>query len=88
MRTRPALVLQAYAASKLSPPAGSRRALIRLQYPRCGAFAFTYVNAGVRGDPDVGATIGAVPGLLGLALPMSGHASEVLPAVPDCPVDR
>ena len=79
------LVLQAYAASKLSPPAGSRRALIRLQYPRCGAFAFTYVSAGVRGDPDVGATIGAVPGLLGVALPMSGHASKVLPAVPACP---
>lgn len=78
-----ALVLQAYAASKLSAPAGARGALMRLQYPRCGGFAFTY-DAGSRGAPDVGATIGAVPGLLGVPLPMSGDATAALPSVPAC----
>jgi hypothetical protein len=79
------LVLQAYAAAGVSLPSGSRLALTGLQYAKCGAFAFTYTSPGVRGDPDVGATIGAVPGLLGAPIPMSGDVTDPLPSISACP---
>ena len=75
------LVLQAYAAEGVAPPARAVRALARLQYRLCGrnagAFAFGYErragnpNRYRRTGPDVGATIGAIPGLLGRALPIA-----------------
>ncbi len=49
----------------------------------CGAFAFTYDGAD-RGDPDLGATIGAVPGLLGIAFPFQGGIDGPAPATPRC----
>ena len=79
------LVLQAYAAAGMSLPSGSRLALTGLQYAKCGAFAFTYTSPGVRGDPDVGATIGAVPGLLATPIPMTGDVTDPLPSVSACP---
>lgn len=73
------LVLQAYTAAGRDLPAGAGRALKRLQYRLCGpnggAFAFTWVEAGdggvVKSGPDVGATIGAIPGLLRKPLPVT-----------------
>jgi len=73
-----ALVLQAYAARGKAAPNGSLRALRRLQYRLCGkrggAFAFTWepkAGGGYRrSGRDLGATIGAVPGLLGHPLPL------------------
>ena len=78
------LVLQAYAADGRTPPAGAKRSLTGLQYARCGAFAFTYTAPGVKGDPDIGATIGAVPGFLGTPIPMTGDVTAVLPNTPAC----
>ena len=55
-----------------------RRALLKLQYPRCGewmgAFAFTWLYDDETGrfekdDPNVGATVAAIPGLRGMPLP-------------------
>ncbi len=57
------LVLQAYAADgPARRPHGAVAALRRLQYTACGACAYTW-NGSVKGDPDVGATIGAVPAI-------------------------
>ena len=80
------LVLQAYAAAGSALPAGSRTALRKLQYARCGAFAFTW-NGDVRTAPDPGATIGAVPGLLGVPFPIEGPPMVIggAPATPGCP---
>jgi hypothetical protein len=78
------LVLQAYAAASMAPPDGSRAALAGLQHVRCGAFAYTYVGPGQMGDPDIGATIGAVPGFLGSPLPMTGEITHALPDRPAC----
>lgn len=78
-----ALVLQAYAAAGLETPGGARKALRRLQYPRCGAFAFTWFGD-TKTDPDVGATIGAVPGLLGKAFPYTGSVDRPAPETPAC----
>ncbi len=78
------LVLQAYAANEVPAPAGARLALRELQYSQCGAFAFTYTAPGVRGDPDIGATIGAVPGLLAAPIPMTGDVTTALPDTPAC----
>jgi hypothetical protein len=79
------LVLQAYAAAGSDPPAGSRAALRKLQYTRCGAFAFTW-DGDRRTAPDAGATIGAVPGLLGVPFPIDGPPPAIsdAPATPRC----
>lgn len=74
-----ALVLQAYAAAGVAFPPGSRRALARLQMPRCGAWAYSRDFGGA----NVGATIGAVPGLLSEPFPLSG--AKVRGAAPDTP---
>ena len=77
------LVLQAYVAAGLPIPHGGLRALRKLQYPKCGAFAFTS-SGGTRGDPDVGATIGAVPGLLRTPFPVHGAVAIGLPKISGC----
>ena len=82
------LVLEAYAARGVDPPRGSRRALRALQYRLCGetggAFAYTWVANSTGGyaktDPDLGATVEAIRGLLGRALPI--EAVEVTKAPP------
>jgi hypothetical protein len=79
-----ALVLQAYAAAGDPVPAGGRIALRALQYPRCGAWAYTYDGAR-RGVPDIGATIGAVPGLLLEPLPITGPVVGPVAPTPPCP---
>jgi hypothetical protein len=79
-----ALVLQAYAAAGRDAPSGSLPALRGLQYGGCGAFAFTYSD-GEKGAPDVGATIGAVPGILGKAFPYTGPVEGPAPSTPPCP---
>jgi hypothetical protein len=79
-----ALVLQAYAAARREPPGAAERALRSLQYARCGAFAFGF-SGGEPTAPDVGATIGAVPGLRGLAMPFTGEVTGAAPDVRACP---
>ncbi|MDQ3984932.1 MAG: terpene cyclase/mutase family protein [Actinomycetota bacterium] len=83
-----ALTLQAHAAAGVDPPPGSRRALRRLQLrlcgPNAGAFAFTYeLSDGdvVKGDPNLGATIQAIPGLLERPFPI-GFAEVTKPPPP------
>lgn len=78
-----ALVIQAYRAAHVPLPPLSIQALRDLQTPVCGAFAFTWTK-GRRGGPDPGATIGAVPGLLRDAFPVSGSVAVGLPTVPKC----
>jgi hypothetical protein len=79
-----ALVLQAYAAAGGPVPAGGRTALRALQHQRCGAWAYSYDGA-KRGVPDVGATIGAVPGLLLKPLPFTGPViGPIATAIPAC----
>jgi hypothetical protein len=78
-----ALVLQAYAAAGEEIPAGGRIALRALQYPRCGAWAYTY-DGDVRGPADVAATIGAVPGLLLRPLPFTGAVVGPAVSTPPC----
>lgn len=76
-----ALVLQAYATGPdpVTVPDGAEAALRRLQYRLCGkrsgAFAYTWSDEDddgrfTRSGPDVGATIGAIPGLLGMPFPI------------------
>lgn len=77
------LVLQAYVAAGLPIPTGGLIALRKLQYPGCGAFAYTY-SGDAKGDPDVGATIGAVPGLVRTPFPVSGPVATGLPKISDC----
>ena len=79
-----ALVLQAYTAAGRDAPARAERALRSLQYPRCGAFAFGFAG-GQPTDPDVGATIGAVPGIRALAMPFTGEVAGSAPETPACP---
>jgi hypothetical protein len=75
-----ALVLQSYAARSWPLPAGSLWALRKLQFQRCGAFAF---QAG--SPPDAGATIGAVPGLLRKPFPIEPVTPlGPSPATPAC----
>jgi hypothetical protein len=78
-----ALVLQAYTAFGVAIPAGSLEALRALQYRRCGAFAYTW-SAGRRTPPDLGATIGAVPGLLLMPFPYEQPVAGAPPSVPGC----
>jgi len=80
-----AIVLQAYAAAGRTLPGAALRALRGLQHTRCGAFGFTYTD-GVKTDPDPGATIGAVPGLRGRAMPFIGSVEGRAPSTPACPV--
>lgn len=78
-----ALVLQAYASAGKRSPAGSLKALRALQYGRCGAFAFTW-DGDVKTGPDLGATIGAAPGLLRLPVPFTGTVEGPAPDLPPC----
>lgn len=84
-----ALVIQAYVALGVPLPDGAMPALKALQYRRCGAFAFTWVPEGtgeVRGAPDLGATIGAILGLLLQPLPLeAGEVHGPAAATPECP---
>jgi hypothetical protein len=74
-----ALVLQAYASAALASPPGSLIALRKFQNAACGAFAFN-----VGGPADVGASIGAVPGLQRKALPFTGTVRAGLVPVTAC----
>ena len=73
-----ALVLQAYEAEDRDLPSGARRALTALQWGKCsetpGAFAFTWVQEEgggyARDRANVAATVAAVPGVLGVPLPV------------------
>jgi hypothetical protein len=74
-----ALVLQAYAAAGRHHPRHAMKALTKLQYRACSAhfpfaFAFSWTKSRSgrlkRSGPDVGATIGAVLGLLKQPLPV------------------
>jgi hypothetical protein len=78
-----ALVIQAYASADEAVPSGGLDALRDLQYRRCGAWAYTWDGA-AKGEPDVGATIGAVPGILRAPLPISGRASGDVPTPAEC----
>jgi hypothetical protein len=78
------LVIQAYLAAGKRTPAGSLAALRALQYPECGAFAYSW-NGSVRTGPDIGATIGAVPGLLLRPFPLTGDVTGDAPVTPACP---
>jgi hypothetical protein len=67
-----ALVIQAYVATGRRIPKGALKALRALQPDiGCGAWSFTY-DAGDPGPPDVGATIGAIPGILRTSFPLDG----------------
>ena len=79
-----ALVIQAYVASERAIPDGAIAALRRLQYP-CGSFAFTRDAAGKKTGPDVGATVGAVLGLLRVARPVPDATLGPLPSPSTCP---
>jgi len=78
-----ALVLSAYVAAGRRVPPGGLAALRALQYRGCGAFAYTW-NGDTIGPPDVGATIGAVPGLRRRAIPFTGNVVGSAPTVPAC----
>ncbi|HEX2234817.1 MAG TPA: hypothetical protein VHK89_00935 [Actinomycetota bacterium] len=87
-----ALVLQAYAAAGVAPPRRGVRALERLQHRLCGpdggAFAYSWESVDGRyrrTAPDVGATIGAIPALLGKPLPLApADVSKRAPTAPAC----
>jgi hypothetical protein len=78
-----ALVIQAFISGGRSAPKGSLVALRALQYAACGAFAFTW-NGTHRSGPDMGATVGAVPGLLHKAFPFKGAVVKEAPVTPAC----
>jgi hypothetical protein len=78
-----ALVIQAYMAAARPLPARGLRALRALQYRRCGGWAFTW-DGTAKGDPDVGATIGAVPGILKEPLPISGPVAGAVRSRAGC----
>ncbi len=73
-----ALALQAYAAAGRATPHGALAALRRLQPAACGGWAFTW-NGDTRGPVDVGATIGAVPGVVLAAFPVHAGTLRALP---------
>jgi hypothetical protein len=64
-----ALVIQALVAENRAVPSGAAAALRALQYG-CGAFAYSW-QSGARTGPNVGATIGAILGLLRRPLPVA-----------------
>jgi hypothetical protein len=88
------LVLQAYAAAGKRRPRHAMRALKRLQYTRrCSkhfrfSFAFTWKKTSHgyrRSGPDLGATVGAVLGLLEQPSPVpAASASRSVPKVRNC----
>ena len=78
-----ALVLQAYAAAGIEAPTGGPKALRQLQDLSCGAWAFTW-DGDEPGEPDVGASIGAVPGILGIPFPLGGRVSASVPPAIAC----
>ncbi|HVM34953.1 MAG TPA: hypothetical protein VM784_06375 [Actinomycetota bacterium] len=87
------MVLQAYAAAGRDVPSGAGRALVRLQYRLCGpsggAFAFTWIEQEdgtiVKDDPNLGATIAAVMGLLREPLPLPpARVTKPAPARRSC----
>jgi hypothetical protein len=78
------LVIQAYAAAERPLPSGVARALRRLQYRSCGAFAFSRDDAGRRTGPDAGATIGAILGLLRVSRPTAGGVLAIPSPTPAC----
>lgn len=88
-----ALVLQAYAARGRALPDGGRRALAALQGRLCGsnagAFSFTWEKDGAgyrRTEPDVGATVAAIPALIRRSFPVDPVASyDPLPQPKPCP---
>lgn len=83
-----ALAIQAYTAAAVALPAGAMGALRGLQDPSCGGWSFTWVDdpsGSHPDDPNAGATIGAVLGILQQTLPVpegivQGHA----PVDPTC----
>jgi hypothetical protein len=78
-----ALVLQAYVAAGTPVPSGGLKALRGLQHA-CGAWAYTW-DGGSPGDPDVGATIAAIPAVVLKPLPIApGPVKQGVPAVPEC----
>jgi hypothetical protein len=78
------LVLQAYAAAGVHIPSGGVAALRALQHTDCGAWAYSW-NGDKLGDPDVGASIAAVPAVLLDPLPIApGPVKKGVPAVPAC----
>jgi hypothetical protein len=89
-----ALVLEAYASAGRHHPHRAMRALRRLQYPRCGrhfpfAFAFSWRKSQSgrlkRTGPDVGATVGAILGLLEQPLPVpTKSVRKPIPKRPTC----
>jgi hypothetical protein len=83
-----ALAIQAYAAAAVTLPDGAMDALRALQDPTCGGWAFTWVDdpsGSHPDDPNAGATIGAVLGILQQALPVpSGVVHGHVPADPTC----
>jgi hypothetical protein len=85
-----ALVIQAFVAADKEVPDRGDRALRHLQLALCGedagAFAYTWSAEGenlVKGSPDLGATIGAVPGIVHKPFPI--ETTDVTLAVPEAP---
>ena len=87
-----ALVIQALLAFDQPVPDTARRALRSLQYPLCGqksgAFAVTWNDDDgelKRSGPDVGATVAAVPAILGKTLPIAqAEVTEPAPKPRSC----
>ena len=76
-----ALVIQAYASASMAVPSGGMGALRDLQLG-CGAWAYNWSGA-ARGAADIGATIGAVPGIEKAPFPIEPHGFDtVRPAKP------
>lgn len=79
-----ALVIQAYAAEGRALPSGAMAALKALQDTDCGAWAYSWSGV-VPGDPDIGATIGGVLGVLKQPLPVPyAEVAKQAPATPAC----
>ncbi|HEV2757412.1 MAG TPA: hypothetical protein VG318_16735 [Actinomycetota bacterium] len=88
-----ALVIMAYSATGADVPDGGDRALARLQYPLCGrtmgAFAFSWDYDAERErfekqDPNVGATVGAVPALMRFPFGSSAEVTQPPPRRRPC----